>query len=184
MRLLHDRRHRPRCRRASAGSLLAPRSPIDVGAHGAVGDLRADVDGELAAVEHVEVLGEALPVPGHALGERGAGDVLHALHELDEPLLLAGAHRGEAHAAVAGDDGGDAVAGGRVEHVVPGGLAVVVGVDVDEAGRDQHARRRRRSRPPRRRATAPTADDLAVLDRDVARRASARRCRRRSSRCG
>ncbi len=108
-----------------------------VAPHGAVGDLDADVDGEGTAVEHVEVLREGLPVPRHAFGQRCAGDVLDPLHELDEPLLLAGVDGGEADAAVAGDDRGHAVAGGRVEHLVPGGLAVVVGVDVDEAGGDQ-----------------------------------------------
>ncbi len=36
-------------------------------------------------------------------------------------------------------DGGDAVPAGRREQLVPGGLAVVVGVDVDEARRDERA---------------------------------------------
>src|SRR5690606_18679304 len=49
------------------------------------------------------------------------------------------AHRGEPDPAVAGDHGGDAVPGGGHHPLVPGGLAVVVGVDVDEAGRDQQA---------------------------------------------
>ena len=60
-------------------------------------------------VERVEVLGEALPVPVDALVQRGAGDVLDALHQLDEEALAAGAHRREADAAVAHHDGGDAV---------------------------------------------------------------------------
>ena len=108
-----------------------------------------------AAVERVEVLGERLPLPLDALVQRGAGDVLDALHQLDEALLLARAHRGEADAAVADHDGGDAVAGRRVEHRVPRGLAVVVGVDVDEARRDDAARR---------------VDDLGRVAVDVRRR--------------
>ena len=49
---------------------------------------------------------------------------------------LALGHRRETHAAIAGDDGGDAMTGRRVEHLVPRGLAVVVRVHVDEARRD------------------------------------------------
>ena len=50
-----------------------------------------------------------------------------------------GTHRCEADPAVAHHHGGDAVPRRRGEVVVPGGLAVVVGVDVDEAGGDQGA---------------------------------------------
>ena len=133
----------------------APRSPIAYAAHRAVRHLHADVDAERRGVERVEVLGERLPAPVHALGERGAGDVLDALHQLDEPLLVTGAHRREPDAAVAGDDGGDAVTRRRLEQRVPGGLAVVVRVDVDEPGRDEQPGGVDRSRPRRRRA--PTA---------------------------
>ncbi len=80
-----------------------------VGAQGGVRHLGGDVDGTRRLVERVEVLGEALPVPVDALVQRGAGDVLHALHQLDQEVLGAGAHRREADAAVAHDDGGDAV---------------------------------------------------------------------------
>ena len=38
-----------------------------------------------------------------------AGDVLDALHQLDQPVVLVRLHRGEADAAVAHDGGGDAV---------------------------------------------------------------------------
>ena len=75
--------------------------PHRVRAHRAVRHLHADVDRERAAVERVEVLGERLPAPVDALGQRGAGDVLDALHQADEPLLVARAHRREPDAAVA-----------------------------------------------------------------------------------
>ena len=105
-----------------------------------VGDVARDVGGVAAAVEHVEVLGEGLPLaPRHAVGEGGAGDVLDALHHVDELLVVGRAHRREADAAVAEHDGGDAVGGRRLERVVPGDLAVVVGVEVEEAGRDERA---------------------------------------------
>jgi hypothetical protein len=38
-----------------------------------------DVDRARQLLERVQILGEALPVPRDALGERGAGDVLDAL---------------------------------------------------------------------------------------------------------
>jgi hypothetical protein len=99
-----------------------------------VGDLTAYVDRELLLADGVEVLGIGLPAPGDALGQRGAGDVLDALHQLDQPLLAARPHRREADAAVAGHDGRDAVAAGRLQQAVPAHLPVVVGVDIDEAG--------------------------------------------------
>ena len=121
------------------GGHLVPGAAVahDVGAHRAVGDLRAHVHGPLPSTQGVEVLGEALPLPPHPLGQRGAGDVLDPLHETDQPVVAVGAGRGEAHAAVAGDDGGDPVPAAGGEDLVPRGLAVVVGVDVDPARRDQ-----------------------------------------------
>ena len=113
--------------------------PHHVGPDRAVGHLGAHVDGPAAVVEGVEVIAEALPVPGDALREGRARDVLDPLHQLDQPFLGAGAHRREADAAVAHDHGGDAVAGAGLEQVVPGGLAVVMGVDVHEAGSDDLA---------------------------------------------
>ena len=73
------------------------------------------------------------------VGQRGAGDVLDAFHQPDEPVVLVGLHRREADAAVAHHDGGHAVPARRREHRVPGDLAVEVRVHVDEAGRDEHA---------------------------------------------
>src|ERR1019366_4644452 len=124
-----------RCGRLVAGPPVAHH----VGAHRPVGDLGADVDRPPPSFEGVEVLGERLPLPPDALGQGGAGDVLHALHGPDEPLVPVGHGRGEADAAVAGDDGGDTVPAARGQDLVPGGLAVVVGVDVHPTGGDQEA---------------------------------------------
>src|SRR5439155_7337976 len=114
-----------------------------------------------------QVLGEGLPAPLDALVQCGTGDVLDAFHQLDEALLATRAHRREAHAAVADDDGGHAVARRRLEHRVPRGLSVVVRVDVDEAGRDNEPRR---VDDLNRVALDGRADfdDHTVLDRDVA----------------
>ena len=104
-----------------------------------VRDLRGDVDRVLAPSHDVEVVGEALPTPRDAFVERGAGDVLDALHQFDEPLVTVGTNRREAHAAVAHDDGRDAVPGRRSDQRIPGDLPVVVRVDVDPPRRDEEA---------------------------------------------
>ena len=112
----------------------------DVVAHGAVGDERTDVERVLPARQEVEVLGIALPcAPGHAFVERRAGYVLDALHELDQILLAARRNGGEADAAVAHHDRGDAMARGGVHVRIPGHLAVIVRVHVDPAGRNDAA---------------------------------------------
>jgi hypothetical protein len=102
-----------------------------------VGHLEGDVDVEGPAVDRVHELGERPPVPGQALGQHDAGDVLDTLHQLDEPVVVLVVDGGEADAAVADDDGGDAVPRRGDHALAPRGLAVVVGVDVDEAGRYQ-----------------------------------------------
>ena len=65
---------------------------------------RGDVHRVLAAVERIEVLREGLPLPLDSLVQRGAGDVLDAFHQLDEPRLLTRPHRRETDAAIAGHD--------------------------------------------------------------------------------
>ena len=108
-----------------------------VEAERAVGELCRHVHVVGSGLDGVEVRPEALPRPLDPLVQHGAGDVLDALHEGDEPVVRVGPHRGEPHAAVAHHGGGDAVPARGGHAGVPGGLAVVVGVDVDETGSDQ-----------------------------------------------
>lgn len=82
----------------------------------------------------VEVLTERLPFPAQALVQGRTGNVLDPLHELDEAITVARAHRREADPAIAHHDGGDAVRRRRGQSLIPGGLTVVVRVDVDESG--------------------------------------------------
>ena len=105
----------------------------DIEPHGHVRHLRPHVH-RVGGVDAVEVVGERLPTPGNAVVQCGAGDVLHALHEFHQPVLAARSHRGETDAAVAHDDRGHAVPARRRDMLVPADLAVVVSVDVDEAG--------------------------------------------------
>ncbi len=184
-RLLDERGHG---RQVVLGRVLVRRAalPHHVEAHRAMGDLGRDVERVVVRVEHVEVLGERLPSPPrHPDAEGGAGDVLHALHEVDERVVVAGSDRGEPNAAVAHHERRDAVRGRGLQRVVPGGLAVVVGVDVHPARRHDgpvgvdDAGRRRRDRADlgdaavehadvrgERRSAGPV-DDGPALDHDV-----------------
>ena len=83
---------------SSARGPLGVVAPLahDVQAQRAVGHLGGEVDVVGPALEGVEVLAEALPRPVEALVQGGAGDVLHALHQLDEAVVVGGAHRREA----------------------------------------------------------------------------------------
>ena len=56
----------------------------------AVRHLHRDVDVERPAVERVHELGERLPVPRETFVQHRARDVLDALHQLDEPVVIAG----------------------------------------------------------------------------------------------
>ncbi len=115
--------------------------------------LRREVDDVGSPIEGGEVLGEGLPVPVDALGQRRARDVLDALHEIDQTTAVGDAHRREADPAASHHRRRHAVVAARRQLGVPGDLPVVVGVDVDEAGGDD--------RPGR-------VDDLSRAPRDVA----------------
>src|SRR6202034_2026443 len=91
------------------GGVVRPPLAHDVGPQRTVGDEGRHVEYTRRPLHLVEVLAEGLPVPVHALGERGAGNVLDALHQLNQPGAVGLAGRREAHAAVAHHDGGDAV---------------------------------------------------------------------------
>ena len=132
--LAHDRVH---ALDVLGGSGLVARTalPHHVGAHGTVGNVCTDIDGQGRTLEGVEIFGEGLPIPLNALGQRRTRDVLHAFHQPYQPLAALGRSRCKAHAAVAKDRGRHAVPAGGQQMRIPGGLGVVVGVDVDKARR-------------------------------------------------
>ncbi len=66
-----------------------------------VRNLRADVDRARDAVERVEVLGKAFPIPFEALGESSARNVLDRLHQVDQASAMLAADRREANTAIA-----------------------------------------------------------------------------------
>ena len=95
----------------------------------------------LPRVQRVHVFGEGLPGPRQAVGHDDAGNVLDSGHHVDEHVVVFLAARREPDPAVAHHHGGHAVRRRRGQPLRPDGLAVVVGVQVDEAGRDQQAGR-------------------------------------------
>jgi len=107
-----------------------------VGADRTVGYVGGNVHDPGHGFQGIEVLREGLPTPLNAFGQGRAGDVLHPFHELDQPVVPVGLDRGETDPAVAHDRGGHPVQRRWRELGVPGGLAVVVGVDVDKTGGD------------------------------------------------
>jgi len=164
--LLHERGHL-RDVEGSGGRVIRAALAHHVRAHRTVRHLCAEVHAEAAPLERVEILREGLPLPLDALVERGARDVLDAFHQLDQEVVLTRPHGREADAAVAHHGRGDAVVAGRRELRIPGGLAVVGGVDVDEARCYREPGGVERARGAAR--DLSDGGDPAVLDRDVPR---------------
>ena len=122
-------------RRAVHVAVVADR----IGPECAVRQLGRDLDRAGLRGQRVEILREALPGPLDPVVERGPGNVLDAFHQVDEDVLVVRPDRREADAAVAHHDGRHAVVRGGGEAIVPGRLAVVVGVRIDESGSDEEA---------------------------------------------
>ena len=137
--LLHQRTPSPPCPAVVAGSRSTPRRPMTKTRSGACGTWVAKSMSQRRCGQGIEIVGEALPVPRHALAHHQLGDVLDAFHDLDQRVAVLRPAGREADAAIAHHHGGDAVARRRHEALVPGRLAVIVGVDVDEARRDGEA---------------------------------------------
>ena len=135
-----------------------------INAQGIVGHLNRKVD-RMGKVDGIHVLGERLPPPVDAFRERGAGDVLDPLHQIDETLPIHGPNRSKSDAAVPHHHRRDPVKDARGEIGIPRHLAVVVGMDVDESRRHEQARRvEHTSGLP---LTITDRDDAAVGDGDI-----------------
>ena len=111
-----------------------------IGANGSMRHLRNDIARERLRVERIQILSKRLSLPGDALAERIAGNVLDPFHELNQEVVLIRLHRCEPNPAVAYDHGGHAIQRRGWGMGIPAGLTIVVAVDVDPARRDQQAR--------------------------------------------
>ncbi len=104
-----------------------------------VWQLQANIQVELAAGQAVEIFREALPIPRQAVLQDREGQILHAFHQPDQPILILHPTRREAHPAIAGNHRGDTVPRRRLQPLVPGRLPVIMGVHIDETGGDKQA---------------------------------------------
>ena len=103
-------------------------------AQGAMPHQEAGVHAHPPALDGPQVVGEALPVPRHALLQGGQLHALDLHHHALEVLAVFGASEGgEREAAVSADHGGDAEQVRRGGPGIPEDLGVVVGVGIDEA---------------------------------------------------
>ncbi len=101
-------------------------------------DVGEHVDGLRMAVDAVEELRIGDPVPGKPASHRLVGDRLDPGHGEHRPIPHLRTHRGEPEPAVSDHHRRDAVPAGQRQVRIPEELRVVVRVQVDEAGRDDH----------------------------------------------
>src|SRR3546814_6590941 len=94
-------------------------------------------------------------------------NILDAFHQADQPVVAVGPRGREADAAIAHDDGGDAVPTRRRHFLVPRRLSVIMGMDVDEAGGDDPAARVDLFAPGGQ--VRADRDDAVAVDRDIRR---------------
>ena len=137
----------------------------DVEAQCAVWQLGGDVDRAVHRGQGVEIVGEGLPIELHALAQHGAGDIFDAFHQVDQVARGTRPHRGEADAAIAEHRRGDAMPRAGRDERIPGRLAVVVRVDVDEARR--HDQARGVDLAPGRAELGADRGDLSILHCDI-----------------
>ena len=116
-------------------------------------------------VESVEIFGEGPPVPTNPLVESRARNVFHAFHQLDQALLIVRADGCETDATISDDGRRHSVPARRSQVGIPGGLPVVVGVDVDEPRSDQEPISV--ENPPSGSVDTADVDDHTVSDSDV-----------------
>ena len=129
---------------------------------------RADIDRNTCAFNGVEIFGKGLEWPVAQTG--GQGICTHALDLLqrgDHQLAVFGPGRCDTKTTISGDHAGHAVPRRDGEHRVPHHLGVVMGVDVDEARRDD-AVLGIDGRPRASRCLA-NGDDGAVTNAEIAR---------------
>ena len=103
--------------------------------------LRTDVHVELALTEKIQVIGKRLPLPSNAFMQRSARNVFNAFHQFDQQVVIRMSHRCEPHAAVTHDHGGNPMMARRRHAIRPRRLTIIMGVNIDKAGRYQATRR-------------------------------------------
>ena len=128
--------------RAHRRDLVAPRRALrsvlahHEAAHRSVADHHADIDRQLLLRNMIEIGGEAVPGEFDPLPERFDRDRLDPRQQADEEVAVLGARRCQRNPAIAGDHCRHSVKRRGRKRPVPQQLRVIMGVDVNEAGRD------------------------------------------------
>jgi hypothetical protein len=137
--------------------------------HGRVADIRGHVEAQGQAGDGREVFREGLEAPRNARFERLERHPLHVLEDARDRAAVLRPRRRDAEAAVAHDDGGDAMPGRGRQVRVPEDLRVVVRVHVDEARRDDETLAIDDGRIPSLRRLESDADggDALAIEQDV-----------------
>ena len=76
-----------------------------IDAQGGMRHLGGDVDIVGTSGDGIEEIREAVPVPGQAFAQHDLGNVFHALHQIDQHVVLVFVAGREAHATVAEQHG-------------------------------------------------------------------------------
>ena len=117
--------------RLAVGSAL----PHDVDPDRGMRNVAADIHVVLAAGQDIKVLGIGLPGLWQAFHQYRVRDILDAFHQPDQQFVLVRSARCETDAAVAHHHRRHAMVRRRYQAIFPGRLPILMGVDVDEAGR-------------------------------------------------
>ena len=117
-------------------------------------------------VEGVQIFGERFPGPGHAGPEARQRHAFDLRQHPRDVIAVFGFARRQPEAAVGHEHAGEAVPDARRRQRIPEQLCVVVGMHVDEAGRDDQPRGV--DRLGRAAVHLAQRDDLARGNRDVA----------------
>src|SRR6185369_4416 len=112
-----------------------------IGTHSTVRDMGAYVNRTRHPIQRVQVLGERLPIPFQALGQRGAGYVLDTFHQADQPIMLIRPGRCKTDATIADNDRRHPMPTRRRHLLVPSSLTVIMSVNVHKARRHNHSGR-------------------------------------------
>ena len=168
------RHHRLFEETAHLGPFLVGRGPTlgvlvshHVGHQRSEGLVAQDVHALAGSLKAVQELGVGLPVPGHASLHRLERHSFIAGHSEHGAVSILGSAGSETESAVSNSDAGNPMPARDRTPRVPVDLRVIVGMQIDEAGRhDQpagikHLRRAVRRNPPR------DSLNTAVLDADV-----------------
>ena len=107
----------------------------DMHAQGRMRDHGGDIHVIGPRIQRVHVFGEAFPIPRQAFGQHNFRQILNAFHQLHQHIAPFGPARRKTNTAIAKQRGGHAIDRRRKQPAAPGGLRIIMRVDIHKAGR-------------------------------------------------